>query len=329
MSLIDNIKEKAKSKRKRIVLPEGTELRMIQATQAILKEGIADITLIGDRDEISKVATEYDISGAEIIDPSKSEMFDAYVNKLVELRKHKGMTPEKASELMKKPTYYGAMMVKLNDADGMVAGAVSSTPDVWRPVLQIIKTKPGIPVASSCFLMEVPDCEYGEEGLFLFADCGLNPNPTADQLAAIAVATADTAKTLANMEPKVAMLSFSTKGSTSHELVDKVVEATKIAKEMRPELLIDGELQADAAIDSKVAGQKCPGSEVAGCANILVFPDLQSGNIAYKLIQRLANAMALGPLSQGLDKPVNDLSRGCSSEDIVNVVAITAVEAQE
>jgi phosphate acetyltransferase len=270
-----------------------------------------------------------DLTGVTIIDHENSEKFDTYVDQFVEMRKKKGMTPEKAKEIMKDPLYYATMMVKLGDADGMVAGAVNSTPDVWRPVLQIIKTAPGIPIASSCFLIEVPDCQYGENGVFIYSDCGLNPDPTPEQLAAIAVSAARTARVLVGMEPRVAMLSFSTKGSAQHESIEKVIEATRIAKEMMPDLLIDGELQGDAALDMEVAKKKCKDSPVAGRANVLVFPDLNAGNIAYKLTERLAKAMALGPLSQGLAKPVNDLSRGCSAEDIVNVVAITAVEAQE
>lgn len=325
---MESIIRKAKASRKTIVLPEGTEERMLKATEKILKEGIADIILLGNEDEIKAKSVGLDIDNATIVDPVKSDKFDIYVDKLVELRQKKGMTREKAQELMKNTLYFGTMMVKLGDADGMVAGAVNSTPDVWRPVLQIIKTRPGISVASSCFLMEVPDCEYGENGVFIYSDCGLNPNPNAEELAAIAVAAADSARILAEMEPRIAMLSFSTKGSAKHENVDKVAQAVEIARKMAPDLLIDGELQADAALDPEVGRQKAPGSPVAGKANVLIFPDLGAGNIAYKLTQRLAKAMALGPLSQGLAKPVNDLSRGCSADDIVNVVAITALEAQ-
>jgi phosphate acetyltransferase len=328
MGVMESIIRKAKASSKTIVLPEGTEERMLKATEKILKEGIADIILLGNEDEIKAKSVGLDIDNATIVDPVKSDKFDIYVDKLVELRQKKGMTREKAQELMKNTLYFGTMMVKLGDADGMVAGAVNSTPDVWRPVLQIIKTRPGISVASSCFLMEVPDCEYGENGVFIYSDCGLNPNPNAEELAAIAVAAADSARILAEMEPRIAMLSFSTKGSAKHENVDKVAQAVEIARKMAPDLLIDGELQADAALDPEVGRQKAPGSPVAGKANVLIFPDLGAGNIAYKLTQRLAKAMALGPLSQGLAKPVNDLSRGCSADDIVNVVAITALEAQ-
>lgn len=329
MGVMESIISKAKSCKKRIVLPESNDDRTLKAAEIVMREGIADIILLGKKEEIYKNAAGLDIAAATIIEPEGSDKFDLYVDQLVELRKHKGMTPDKARELIKNPLYYGSMMVKLGDADGMVAGAVHSTPDVWRPVLQIIKTMPGISVASSCFLIEVPDCPYGENGVFIYADCGLNPNPTAQELAAIAVSAARTAKVLVDMEPRIAMLSFSTKGSAEHESVDKVREATRIAKEMMPDLLIDGELQVDAALDVEVAKKKCPGSPVGGRANVLIFPDLNAGNIAYKLTQRLAKAMALGPLSQGLAKPVNDLSRGCSAEDIVNVVAITAVEAQQ
>ena len=269
-----------------------------------------------------------DLKGVEIINPDKSEHINEYTEAFYELRKSKGMTMTKAEKIVRDPLYFGTMMVKLNHADGMVSGAVHTTGDLLRPGLQIIKTAPGVSVVSSFFIMMVPGSKYGEEGMLLFSDCAVNPNPNADQLAAIAIATADTAKNLCKVDPKVAMLSFSTMGSADHELVDKVRLATEKAKELRPDLDIDGEMQLDAAIVQKVADQKAPNSTVAGKANVLVFPDLQAGNIGYKLVQRFANAEAIGPICQGFDKPINDLSRGCSSDDIVKVVAITAVQAQ-
>ncbi|NLJ40982.1 MAG: phosphate acetyltransferase [Clostridiales bacterium] len=328
MGIMERIIEKAKANKKTIVLPEATDERTLKACREILDRGIAEIILVGDERAIREKAGDIDLVGATLIDPLKSEKRNDYIDELVELRKHKGMTAEKAAQIILDPLYFGCMMVKLGDADGMVAGAVYSTPEVWRPVLQIIKTRPGIKIASSCFLMVVPDCQYGEDGVFIYSDCGLNPNPTAEDLASIAISAAESARILADMEPKVAMLSFSTMGSASHESAEKMAEATRLAKEMDPDLLIDGELQADAALDIEIGQKKSPGSPVAGKANVLIFPDLGAGNIAYKLTERLAKAMALGPLSQGLARPVNDLSRGCTAEDIVNVVAITALEAQ-
>lgn len=328
MSVLEAIQERAKGLGKTIVLPEGTEKRVVDAAVKITKEGIAKVVLLGDADEIKKVADGQDLSGIDIIDPVDSPKVDEYTKELVEIRKSKGMTEEQVRELLKHPLYYGVMMVKMGDADGMTAGSVYSTSDVLRPALQIIKAAPGVPIVSSCFVMDVPNRQYGENGAFIFADCGLNPNPNSDQLAAIAVTSAFTGKALVGMEPKVALLSFSTKGSAKHELIDKVTDALKAAKEMAPELLIDGELQLDAAIVPGVAETKCPDSPIKGQANVLVFPDLQAGNIAYKIVQRLANAEAIGPICQGLAKPINDLSRGCSVEDIVNCVAITAVQTQ-
>ena len=331
MSAIEKIKAKARADVKHIVLPEGTEPRTVQASAKILKEGVARVTLLGNPDEVRKVAAETgtDLTGVAIIDPATSEKRAAYADLLYELRKAKGMTPEQATELVtKNPLYYGAVMLKAGDADGMVAGAINSTGNVLRPALQIIKTAPGIKVVSSCFIMELPDPKWGDNGVMIFGDCAVIPNPTAEELAAIAIASAASGKQLVDINPRVAMLSFSTKGSAKHENVTKVQEATRLAHELAPDLQLDGELQADAALVESVGQLKSPGSTVAGHANVLVFPDLQAGNIGYKLVQRLAGAEAIGPIIQGLAKPVSDLSRGCSVDDIVSVVSITAVKAQ-
>lgn len=331
MSAIEKIKAKARADVKHIVLPEGTEPRTVQASAKILKEGVARVTLLGNPEEVRKVAAETgtDLAGVAIIDPATSEKSAAYADLLYELRKAKGMTPEQARELVtKNPLYYGAVMLKAGDADGMVAGAINSTGNVLRPALQIIKTAPGIKVVSSCFIMELPDPKWGDNGVMIFGDCAVIPNPTAEELAAIAIASAASGKQLVDINPRVAMLSFSTKGSAKHDNVTKVQEATKLAHELAPDLQLDGELQADAALVESVGQLKSPGSTVAGHANVLVFPDLQAGNIGYKLVQRLAGAEAIGPIIQGLAKPVSDLSRGCSVDDIVSVVSITAVKAQ-
>lgn len=330
MELMEKIWGLAQADRKRIVLPEGDEDRTVVAAQRIYELGLADVVLVGNLDKINKKAESLGVNleGVEIQDPDTSSKLNEYITAFYEIRKSKGMTMEKADKIVRDPLYFGTMMVKLNDADGMVSGAVHTTGDLLRPGLQIIKTAPGVSVVSSFFIMMVPGSQYGEEGMLLFSDCAVNPNPSADQLAAIAIATADTAKNLCKIDPRVAMLSFSTMGSADHEVVDKVRNATAKAKELRPDLLIDGEMQLDAAIVQKVANQKAPSSPVAGKANVLVFPDLQAGNIGYKLVQRFANAEAIGPICQGFAKPINDLSRGCSSEDIVNVVALTAVQAQ-
>ena len=330
MDLMKEIWAKAQSNQKRIVLPEGEEERTLIASQKIKENSLAQIILVGDETKIKEKASALGVKldGIQIADPETSPKKASYAEGFYELRKNKGMTLEKADKIMSDPLYFATMMVKVGDADGMVSGAIHTTGDLLRPGLQIIKTAPGISTVSSAFIMLLPNCEFGQDGMLLFADCAVNPNPTAEQLAAIAISTADTAKTLCNMEPKVAMLSFSTMGSAQHELVDKVTAATKLAKELRSDLEIDGELQLDAAIVEKVGKLKAPNSTVAGKANVLVFPDLQAGNIGYKLVQRFAHAEAIGPVCQGFAKPINDLSRGCSSEDIVNVVAITAVQAQ-
>lgn len=328
---IEKIKEKARADKKTIVLPETNDKRTLIATAHILEEDIANIVMIGDEDKILGGAhwLEVDLSGATIINPKKFERFEEYVELLYETRKSKGMTMDKARELLiEDPLTFGVVMVKANDADGMVAGACHATAEVLRPSLQILKTAPGVKLVSGFFILDVPDCEYGEEGIFLFADCGLNQDPTPQELAAIADTSAKSFKNLVGAKPIIAMLSHSTKGSAKHPLVDKVVEATRIAKEEYPNLMIDGELQPDAALVPHIAKSKAPGSDVAGKANVLVFPNLDCGNISYKLVQRLGKAEAYGPMLQGVAKPVNDLSRGCSWEDIVGVVALTAVQAQ-
>lgn len=330
MELMKQIWEMAQQDRKKIVLPEGDEERTLVASQKITELGLAHVILVGNTAKIKEKAQELGVNleGVTIEDPETSDKLQGYINGFYELRKSKGMTLEKADKIVRDPLYFGTMMVKMDDADGMVSGAIHTTGDLLRPGLQIIKTAPGVSVVSSFFVMIVPGSKYGEEGMLLFSDCAVNPNPTADQLAAIAIATADTARNLCKVEPRVAMLSFSTMGSADHELVEKVRKATEKAKELRPDLMIDGEMQLDAAIVEKVASQKAPNSKVAGKANVLIFPDLQAGNIGYKLVQRFANAEAIGPVCQGFAKPINDLSRGCSSDDIVNVVALTAVQAQ-
>ena len=329
MGFIDVIKEKAKACKKTIVLPESEDRRTYEAAAQILKEGIADIVIVGTKEAVEKGSEGLDISGAKVVAPATSDRTAAYIDKLVELRQKKGMTPEQAKEiLLNQYLYYGVMMVKMGDADGMVSGACHSTADTLRPCLQILKTKPGTKLVSAFFLMEVPNCEFGENGTFVFADCGLNQNPTSEELAAIAASSAESFKTLVGAEPKVAFLSHSTKGSAKHADIDKVTAAVEIAKKENPDLMLDGELQLDAAIVPSVGASKAPGSSVAGHANVLIFPDLDAGNIGYKLVQRLAKAEAYGPVTQGIAAPVNDLSRGCSAEDIVGVVAITAVQCQ-
>lgn len=326
--LLTEIRQKASSNLKRIVLPETADDRIIAAASEIMAQKIARIILLGDPINIRARAEQMNqnIAGAEIINYLKK--IDQYVEELYRLRKSKGMTRDKARQLLISPLYYGTMMVKLGHADGLVAGSLSPTSDVLRPALQIIKTAPGISVVSGAFIMIMQNKQFGENGVMVFADCAVNPEPTAEQLAEIAYTSAITASQLAGLDPKVGMLSFSTKGSAEHEMVAKVRRATAIAKARYPQLSVDGELQADAALVPAIGAHKAPGSEIAGHVNVLIFPDLQSGNIGYKLGQRLANAEAIGPVLQGMAGPVNDLSRGCSIEDIVNVTAITAVQAQ-
>jgi len=330
MELLEKIKSNAKKHNKRIVLPEGFEPRNLQAADQIIEEGLAQITLIGNRDQIFSEAQKLNLKNierAQIVDPLKHENKDRYIDLMVELRKSKGLTRDEAAKLIENYLYLGVMMIKAGDVDGEVSGSINSTGDVLRPAFQFVKTMPGISIVSGAFLMILKDKEYGQDGLMVFADCAVHPFPNEKELAEIAVATAKTTRAIAEMEPRIAMLSFSTKGSAKHEMVDKVVNATRIAKEMDPSLKIDGELQADAAIVEAIGKSKAPNSEIAGKANVLIFPSLECGNIAYKLVQRLAQAEAIGPVLQGMAAPINDLSRGCSVSDIVNLVAITANQA--
>lgn len=330
MDLIKQIIERAKADKQRIVLPEGTETRTLQAADRIIADGVAHIILIGNPDIIQQKADELQLSNinkATIINPVEHDKKQTYADLLYELRKARGMTPEQALEMVENPLYLASLMIKNGDADGEIAGAENTTGDVLRPALQIIRTTPGISVVSGAFLMFTKTPEYGQDGTLIFADCAVMPDPNAEQMAQIAISSAQTAKSLVGVEPRVAMLSFSTKGSAQHESVDKVTEATRIAQELAPELHIDGELQADAALVPSVGQSKAPGSEIAGKANVLVFPTLEAGNIGYKLVQRLGNAEAVGPILQGMAAPVNDLSRGCSVEDIYNMAAITANQA--
>ncbi len=326
--LMESIKEKARQANKRIVLAEGEEERIILAAEKISKEKIAKVTLLGDAEVIKKKCPAADLSEVNIINPKNSDLKQKYADLLYELRKNKGVTQEQAYAMTDNCLYFGVLMIKNGDCDGMVAGSINSTGDVLRPALQIIKTAKGISTVSSCFIMCMPeDCKYGENGILVFGDCAVNINPSKEELASIAIASAASAKNIAGITPKVAMLSFSTKGSAKHEFVDKVREATELVKTLAPEIEVDGELQADAALVESVGALKSPGSSVAGKANVLIFPDLQAGNIGYKLVQRLANAEAIGPICQGMAMPVNDLSRGCNVEDVVCVAAITAVQA--
>jgi phosphate acetyltransferase len=330
MDLMKSIKENAIKHQQRIVLPESFESRTLQAADILISEKIAKIILIGNPEKINEKGSSLglkNISGAHIVDPDNNPKTKEYADMMVELRKAKGLTYKEAVELLKNPLYLATVMIKYGDADGEVAGAENATGNVLRPAFQFVKTMPGISVVSGAFLMFLKDRQFGEDGLMVFADCAVHPNPTAQELAEIAVATGKTTRAIAGFEPRIAMLSFSTKGSAEHEMVDKVRMATEIAKKLDPSLDIDGELQADAAIIESIGKQKAPGSKIAGKANVLVFPSLESGNIAYKLVQRLAKADAVGPILQGMAAPINDLSRGCSVEDIVNLVAITSNQA--
>ena len=331
MDLMQEIIARAKANKQRIVLPEGTEERTLKAADRLVADEVADIILIGNPAEINSLAAQYGlnhIGQTTIIDPKNHEKKAAYADLLFQLRQKKGMTPEKAAVLVEDPLFLACLMIKSGDADGEIAGAQNTTGNVLRPALQIIKTAPGMSCVSGAFLMFTKTPQYGKDGILVFADCAVMPNPTAPELASIAIATAATARDIVGMEPRVGMLSFSTKGSASHEMVDKVVEATRLAKEMAPDLKIDGEFQLDTAIDPAVAAKKLDRpSDVAGKANVLIFPNLESGNIAYKIAERFGNMTALGPITQGMDKPVNDLSRGCSVDDIIGVIAITCIQS--
>ncbi|MCL2355252.1 MAG: phosphate acetyltransferase [Oscillospiraceae bacterium] len=329
MPFIEDIKNEAKKELKTIILPEATDVRILEATEKICKEGFAKIVLVGKEDEIKEIANSknIDISGAEITDPEKSEKSELYADRLFEIRKYKGMIKEKAVKLVKDPVYFGMMMVNEGDGDGLVSGAAHSTADTIRPALQIIKTSPGTKIVSSFSFIVVPDCEYGEGGVFAFSDTAINQNPNSEELAEIAITTAKSFSNLFNKEPRVAMLSYSTYGSAKADEVTKVREAVELVREKAPEIGVDGEMQVDAAIIPSVGEIKAPGSPVAGKANILIFPNLETGNIGYKLVERLAKADAYGPICQGMPKPVNDLSRGCKADDVVGTVAITALQA--
>ena len=330
MSFIEDIKNRALKNIRTIVLPEGNDIRTLEAASIAASEGYANIIILGEKEKILENAeNKYDLSKVKIIQPSKSDKYNEYVSAFYELRKNKGVTIEQAQELLKNEIYFGVMMVKQGDADGLVSGACHSTSDTLRPALQILKTAPDTKLVSAFFLMTVPDCEYGENGTFIFGDCGLNENPDDEALSEIAISSSKSFRQLVGKEPKVAMLSYSTYGSAKSESTEKVIRATEKVREKDKNLLVDGELQLDSAIIPEVANFKAPGSPIEGNANVLIFPDLNAGNIGYKLVQRLGKAEAYGPLCQGIARPVNDLSRGCTSNDIAGVIAITAVQAQE